>query len=153
MAPFVYRTATLLLAVLLVVSVSYWALTFSARRTPTEPVRVLPAGELDAQARSTDITPIARLMGSAGSGEVGNIRALGVMAEGGTGRGIAVLGVEGKPARSYRSGDVVVPGVVLHEVRKDGVVLSRSGALQEVRLPTKSAPASSPSPVSVPATR
>jgi general secretion pathway protein C len=148
MAPFVYRAATLLLAVLLVVSVSHWVLTFSARRTPAEPVRVLPAGELDAQARSADITPVARLMGSAAAGDIGNIRALGVMAEGGTGKGIAVLGVEGKPARSYRTGDVVVPGVVLHEVRKDGVVLSRAGALQEVRLPTRSAPAASPPPIS-----
>jgi hypothetical protein len=69
------------------------------------------------------------------------------MAEGASGKGIAVLGVEGKPTRSYRTGDVVAPGVVLHEVRKDGVVLSRSGALQEVRLPTRSAPAAPPSPI------
>jgi hypothetical protein len=139
------RIASVVLALLLVVSVTNWALTFSARRTPAEPLRVLPAGELEPQARSTDLAPVARLLGA--SGEGGNIRALGVMAEGASGKGIAVLGVEGKPTRSYRTGDVVAPGVVLHEVRKDGVVLSRSGALQEVRLPAKSAPAAPPSPI------
>jgi general secretion pathway protein C len=63
------------------------------------------------------------------------------MAEGGAGgRGIAVIGVEGQPARSYRTGDLVAPGVVLKEVRKDRVVLSRAGVVQELRLPTKPAP-------------
>jgi hypothetical protein len=69
------------------------------------------------------------------------------MAEGGAGgRGIAVIGVEGQPARSYRTGDLVAPGVVLKEVRKDAVVVSRSGALQELRIPTKATPP--PAPVS-----
>ena len=147
MAPLIPRAASLLLAVLLVVSVTNWALTFSARRTPAEPARVLPAGELDPQGRSTDVAPIARLLGASSSGEGGSIRALGVMAEGKSGKGIAVLGVEGQPTRSYRTGDLVAPGVVLHEVRKNGVVLSRSGALQEVRLPTKAAPPPAPSPI------
>src|SRR5258705_9196900 len=147
MAPLIPRAASVLLAVLLVVSATNWALTFSARRTPAEPVRVLPAGELDPQGRNIDVAPIARLMGASASGEGGNVRALGVMAEGKTGKGIAVLGVEGQPVRSYRSGDVVAPGVVLHEVRKDSVVLSRAGALQEVRLPTKGAPAPAPAPI------
>src|SRR5216117_2303262 len=58
----------------------------------------------------TDVMPVARLFGASSASEAGGIRALGVMAEGGTGRGIAVLGVEGKPAKSYRSGDLVAPG-------------------------------------------
>jgi len=73
------------------------------------------------------------------------------MAEGGSGRGIAVLGVEGKPAKSYRSGDLVAPGVILKEVKKDGVVISRAGVAQELRL--IKAPATPASPVSIPATR
>ncbi|HEY3076232.1 MAG TPA: type II secretion system protein N [Burkholderiales bacterium] len=138
------RLAGVLLAVALVVSVTDWALTFSARRTMTEPVVVLPAGEVDPQARLTDVAPVARLFGAASSAEAGGIRALGVMAEGASGRGIALLGVNGGPTRSYRTGDVIAPGVVLKEVRKDGVVLSRSGRLQELRLPTKSTPAPAP---------
>jgi hypothetical protein len=140
------RVASVLLAVILVVSVTDWALTFSARRTPTEPVRVLPAGEVDPQTQLTDVAPIARLFGAASSAEAGGIRALGVMAEGASGRGIALIGVNGQPTRSYRSGEVIAPGVVLKEVRKDGVILSRSGRLQELRLPTRTPTQSAPAP-------
>ena len=144
MAPFISRAASVLLAVLLVASVTDWLLTFSARRTPAEPVRVLDAAAVE-PAQVTDVMPVARLFGASSSSEAGGIRALGVMAEGGTGRGIAVLGVEGKPAKSYRSGDLVAPGVVLKEVKKDGVVISRAGVAQELRI-TK-APATPPSPI------
>ncbi|HZE61085.1 MAG TPA: type II secretion system protein N [Burkholderiales bacterium] len=125
-------------------SVTNWLLGFSARRTPTEPVRVLDASVVE-PAQVTDVMPVARLFGAASSSEAGGIRALGVMAEGGTGRGIAVLGVEGKAAKSYRSGDLVAPGVTLKEVKKDGVVISRAGVAQELRIPK--APATPPSPI------
>ena len=132
------RLAVVLLAVAVVVSTTDWVLTLSARRTPAEPLAVLPAGELEPQTQLADIAPIARLFGATSASDAGSIRALGVMADGASGRGIAVIGVEGQPTRSYRTGDLVAPGVVLKEVRKDGVVLSRSGALQELRIPTKS---------------
>ena len=141
MAPFISRAASVLLAVLLVASVTDWLLTFSARRTSIEPVRVLDASAVE-PAQVTDVMPVARLFGAASASEAGGIRALGVMAEGGSGRGIAVLGVEGKPAKSYRSGDLVAPGVILKEVKKDGVVISRAGVAQELRI-TK-APATPP---------
>ncbi len=144
MAPLVPRAASVLLAVLLVASVTEWLLTFSARRTPTEPVRVLDAAAVE-PAQVTDVMPVARLFGASSASEAGGIRALGVMAEGGSGRGIAVLGVEGKPAKSYRSGDLVAPGVILKEVKKDGVVISRAGVAQELRI--SKAPATLPSPV------
>src|SRR5262245_28233175 len=113
MAPLVPRAVTIVLAVVLVASMTEWVLTFGARRTAAEPVRVLDASNTEVQAQVTDVMPVARLFGAGGSSESGGIRALGVMAEGGTGRGIAVLGVGDKPAKSYRSGAVVVPGVVL----------------------------------------
>jgi general secretion pathway protein C len=144
MAPFVPRAASVLLAVLLVASVTEWLLNFSARRTPAEPVRVLDASAVE-PAQATDVMPVARLFGAGSASEAGGIRALGVMAEGGTGRGIAVLGVEGKPAKSYRSGDLVAPGVILKEVKKDGVVISRAGVAQELRI--IKAPATVPSPI------
>jgi general secretion pathway protein C len=150
MAPFIPRAATVALAVLLVASVTDWLLTFSARRTPTEPVRVLDASAVE-PAQVADVMPVARLFGASSSSEAGGIRALGVMAEGGTGRGIAVLGIEGKPAKSYRSGDLVAPGVILQEVERDGVVISRAGVAQELRI--SKAPAAPLSPVSVPAAR
>lgn len=131
------RIATVLLAIILVASVTKWALTFSARRTPAEPLRTLPAGQVEA-APSVDSAAIARLLGASGS--AGNIRALGVIAEGATGKGVALIGIEGQPARPVRAGDAIAPGVVLAEVQKDGVVIDRSGARQQILIATKPAP-------------
>ena len=146
MAPLLPRAVTIVLAVVLVASVTEWVLTFGARRTPAEPVRVLDASSTETQAAATDVMPVARLFGASGSTESGGIRALGVMAEdGGTGRGIAVLGVGDKPAKSYRSGDTVAPGVVLQEVKKNSVVISRAGVPQELRITkTPSTPVAAP---------
>ena len=130
------RLATVFLSIFLVASVTDWLLTFTASRTPSEPVRVLPANETEIRGRSVDTAAVAGLFGaSADAGS--NIRALGVMAEGSTGRGIALIGVEGKPPRAVRAGESIAPGVVLAEVRRDGVVISRSGATQQIRLATK----------------
>ncbi len=137
------RIATVLLAVLLVISVTEWVLRFSARRTPREPVVVLPAADLDSRVQLVDMAPVARLFGAADAAEAGPIRALGVMAERGTGRGIAILDVNGQRPRAYRVGDAIAPGVELKEVKKDGVVISRAGALQQLAIPKKSAAASS----------
>jgi general secretion pathway protein C len=101
-------------------------------------VRTLPANETEVGTRGVDTAPIARLFGASGDAPT-NIRALGVMAEGSTGRGIALIGIEGKPARAVRAGESIAPGIVLAEVRRDGVVLNRSGALQQIRLATKPA--------------
>jgi hypothetical protein len=130
------RLLTLCLAVFLVASVTDWVLTFTAGRAPGEPVRILPANETEIQARTIDTGAVARLFGASGEAAT-NIRALGVMAEGSTGRGIALIGIEGKTPRAVRAGEAIAPGVTLAEVRRDGVVLNRSGALQQIRLATK----------------
>ncbi|HUQ77148.1 MAG TPA: type II secretion system protein N [Burkholderiales bacterium] len=132
------RVLTVLLAVALVASVTDWVLTLSARRTPSEPVRSLPATDTEIRPQLADTAPIARLFGA--SDASGNIRALGVMAEGSTGRGIALIGVEGKPARPVHAGEAIAPGVILTEVRRDGVMINRSGAVQQIRLATKPVP-------------
>lgn len=134
------RLATVVLAVALVMSIMEWALAISARRTPAEPLVVLPAADTDSRVQLVDVAPVARLFGASGASESGAIRALGVMAERGTGRGIAILDVNGQHPRAYRVGDTVAPGVTLKEVKKDGVVLSRAGAFQELRIPRKPAP-------------
>ena len=132
------RLAGLALAVVLVASVTNWVLTFTSGRVPSEPVRNLPANETEVGPRAVDTAPIARLFGASGDATT-NIRALGVMAEGSTGRGIALIGIEGKPARAVRAGESIAPGIILAEVRRDGVVVNRSGALQQIRLATKPA--------------
>jgi hypothetical protein len=133
------RLLTLCLAVFLVASVTDWVLTFTAGRSPSEPVRTLPANETEIRGRSVDTAAIGRLFGASGEAAT-NIRALGVMAEGSTGRGIALIGIEGKAPRPVRAGEAIAPGVILAEVRRDGVVVNRSGAMQQIRLATKPLP-------------
>ena len=138
--PLYPRLVALLLAVVLVASVTNWVLALTAGRTPAEPLRTLPANETEIQARPLDTAAVARLLGASGEAGPTNIRALGVMAEGSTGRGIALIGVEGKAPRAVRAGEAIAPGVILAEVRRDGVVVSRSGATQQIRLATKPLP-------------
>ena len=133
------RLASLVLAVALVASVTDWILTFSARRTAPLPVRNLPAGEVETRAQSVDTAAIARLLGASET-TTGNIRALGVMAEGASGRGIALIGVDGQPARAVRAGEAIAPGIVLAEVHRDSVLVNRSGAMQQIRIATKPLP-------------
>ena len=132
------RLAAIAVAVVLVASITNWVLTFTSSRVPSELVRTLPANETEVGPRGVDTAPIARLFGASGDAPT-NIRALGVMAEGSTGRGIALIGIEGKPARAVRAGESIAPGIILAEVRRDGVVVNRSGALQQIRLATKPA--------------
>lgn len=139
MARLLPRIATLVLAIALAASVTEWALRFSARGGPTEPVRTLPAGDLDPRPQTVDVAPLARLLGATAASGPGpsDIRALGVVAERG-GKAVAVLDVNGRP-RTFRAGDEISPGILVREVRADGVVLSRSGELQELRVPVKPA--------------
>lgn len=132
------RIASVALAVILVASITNWLLALTEARKPAEPVRPLPAGQVES-AQSVDTQAIARLLG-AQPGAAGNIRALGVMAEGASGRGIALISVDGNPARTVRAGELIAPGVVLAEVHRDSVLVNRAGALQQVRVVTKPLP-------------
>jgi hypothetical protein len=129
--------ATLVLLIALAASVTEWVLRFSARGAPAEPVRTLPAAELDPRLQTVDVAPLARLLGAAAVSGPSDIRALGVVAERG-GKAVAVLDVNGRP-RTFRAGDEISPGILVKEVRADGVVLSRSGELQELLVPVKRA--------------
>jgi general secretion pathway protein C len=50
-----------------------------------------------------------------------------------------ILVVNGGPALALRAGAEIAAGVTLAEVRADLVLVSRSGAVQEIRLPAKPA--------------
>ncbi|MGH8641376.1 MAG: type II secretion system protein N [Burkholderiales bacterium] len=134
------RACTVLLALALAATLTGWALEFSARRTPAEPVRAVPTGNPVARTQAADVAPIAYLFGARPGSGGSDIRLVGVIAQGGQGRGIALLAVDGQPALAMRAGDEVAAGVTLAEVRSDRVLLSRSGARQEIRLPAKPAP-------------
>jgi general secretion pathway protein C len=134
------RAFTVLLAVALAVTVTAWALEFTSGRTPAEAVRAVPTGNPVARTQAADIAPIAQMFGARPGGAGADIRVVGVIAQGGQGRGIALLAVDGQPAMPIRAGDEVATGVTLAEVLPTGVVLNRSGATQEIRLAARPAP-------------
>ena len=134
------RAFTFVLVLALTVTITGWALDFTARRTPSEPVRPVTVGNPAPRTQAADIAPIAFLFGALPGADGSNIKLVGVIAQGKRGEGVALLAVDGRPPLALRAGSVIAAGVTLAEVRADHVVVSRSGALQEIRLPAKPAP-------------
>jgi len=134
------RACTVVLVLALVVTITGWALDFTARRTPSEPVRPVTVGNPAARTQAADIAPIAFLFGALPGADGSNIKLVGVIAQGKRGQGIALLAVDGRPALALRAGAEIAAGVTLAEVRADRVLVSRSGAIQEIRFPAKSTP-------------
>jgi general secretion pathway protein C len=134
------RAFTFVLVLALAVTITGWALDFTSRRTPSEPVRPVTVGNPAPRTQAADIAPIAFLFGALPGADGSNIKLVGVIAQGKRGEGVALLAVDGRPPLALRAGSVIAAGVTLAEVRADRVVVSRSGALQEIRLPAKPAP-------------
>jgi len=134
------RACTFVLVLALAVTITGWALDFTARRTPSEPVRPVTVGNPAARTQAADIAPIAFLFGALPGVDGSDIRLVGVIAQGKRGQGIALLAVDGRPPLALRAGREIAAGVTLAEVRADHVLVSRSGAIQEIRLPAKPAP-------------
>ncbi|MGH6691767.1 MAG: type II secretion system protein N, partial [Gammaproteobacteria bacterium] len=104
-----------------------------------EPVRAVPLGNPAPRTQAEDVAPVAQLFGARPGRDGSDIRLVGVIAQGKQGQGIALLAVDGQPAQALRAGEEIAAGVMLSEVRADRVLLSRSGATQEIRLPAKAA--------------
>ena len=134
------RACTIVLVLALVATIVGWALEFGARRTPSEPVRPVPVGDFAPRSQAADIAPVAFLFGARPGNDGSDIRLAGVIAQGARGRGIALLAVAGRPPLALRAGDEIAAGITLAEVRADRVIVSRSGVIQEIRLPAKPAP-------------
>jgi len=129
------RACTFVLVLALAATITGWALEFSARRTPAEPVRPVSVGNPAARTQAADIAPIAFLFGALPGADGSDIKLVGVIAQGKHGEGTALLAVDGRPALPWRAGTEIAAGVTLAEVRSDHVLISRSGAVQEIRLP------------------
>ena len=62
------------------------------------------------------------------------LKLLGVFSSGNSGAGRAILAPEGGRPVTARTGEAVVPGIVLQEVRPDHVLLLRDGIVERVNL-------------------
>jgi general secretion pathway protein C len=125
------------LALALAAVVTERMLMMGSSRIPAEPVQVIALGDGASRTQAADLSPVAVLLGDQTGNNAGQVRLLGVIAQGSRGEGLAIVSIDGQAARVVRAGSSLGPDVTLTEVRVDHVLLERAGALQEVRLPPK----------------
>lgn len=128
------RIVAVALFALLCAIVAGWGLVLLAPRAP-----VAPAGAVAQAQAPADLTLAGQLFGGApvaGAGPAAaaassNIQVAGVLAAGA--RGVALLAIDGKPARPFAIGETVADGLTVRSVSAAEVVLDRGGTA--VRLP------------------
>lgn len=130
--------SSFLLFLTLCASVTYWLMQWMAPATrplvmPAQAERALPA-----------MSASTNLFG--GTTEVVSaipVQLKGIIRAARPSDSVAIIGLEGKPARALRVNAEVANGIVIKQINARGVVLSDHGVEREVRLPqfsSKSAP-------------
>jgi len=128
------RIVAVALFALLCAIVAGWSLVLLAPRAP-----VAPAGALAQAQPPADLTVAGQLFGGApvagavatAAAPPSNIQVAGVLAAGA--RSVALLAIDGKPARPYAIGETVADGLAVRSVSAAEVVLDRGGTA--IRLP------------------
>jgi general secretion pathway protein C len=137
---------TLLLLAIAAVG-TYWFLQWASVRTPREPLVAVPVGDRVARSQPIDTAAAARPFGMAESSNSqqsdasARIRLDGVIAEGGRGRGVALISLDGHPSLAFRAGEAIDADLVLMTVGSDRITIQSSSGSMEVRLPETAAPA------------
>lgn len=123
-------------------SATWWTLPWIGAGTSTGRVVAVPASDPLQRSQPVDMAPVARLFGTAVAvpAAPARTRLLGVIAEGGRGRGVALLATDNLSAQAYRVGDAVTPSLTLSAVRADGVTLTGKAGTEELALPAVAAP-------------
>ena len=122
------RLATLLLWALAGATAVYWGLKLSASPASTAPAAAAPEPVV------TDTQALARLLGAspvlaaaeAAPSAASRFVLMGVLAGTASGGGAALIAVDGKPAKPYRVGANVEPGLVLQSLGKGAARLGAS---------------------------
>ncbi len=137
-----HSLANLGLLVACVAAGTWWVLELSAVRRPSQAPIALPTADPVARSRPLDTMPLARAFGAtvATQSQASRARLVGVIAIGGTGRGIALLSFDGQPAMPLRVGEDAAEGATLVEVLADGVRLQRGAAVELLQLPPRVVP-------------
>lgn len=120
--------ASFTMFIALCVSSAYWAMQLF--QPPLRAVAAVPQAEPSA----LSLEAAKGLFGSSVAVNLAsNYQLKGVLATRG-GRSVAILSVDGKPARAVAAGAELTPGVVVREVHPQYVLLSESGVIQRVEL-------------------
>lgn len=142
------RLFALLAGALVAASATFWALRLSAPRAPWVQA---PAGDTAPEALPVEAAQLSALLGAGGGGDkavsasaapaapalASRFVITGVVASPSS-QGVALIAVDGQPAKPYRVGAVIVEGVMLQSVapRKAVLAASRKGpALLTLELP------------------
>ena len=119
-----------ILFIALCASVTYWALQLFS--PPQRAVAALPQASRPAPA----LEAAASLLGGHPTAVVAsNYQLKGVVVAGNPAESVAVLVANGKPPKAVRVNRVVIPGVTLHEVQRDYVLLLEGSVVKRVELP------------------
>jgi hypothetical protein len=92
----------------------------------------------------------ARLFGApTGADDIGHplatdltarVRLDGVIAQGGKGKGIALISVDERPSLAYRAGEAIDSNLTLADVRADRIVIRTPTGRHEVQIPARAVP-------------
>ena len=136
------RALNFLLLVAICAATTFWFLQFSTPNQTDGPVVAVPTSDRAARTQVMDVAPIAALFGSreVPAASSANIAIAGVIAEGGRGKGIALLSVNDLPAMAFRVGDRISDRAMLREVKANGVVIESGGVEREILLPAREPP-------------
>jgi general secretion pathway protein C len=129
------RIVTVLLFAALCAIAAAWAIALLAPRPP-----VAPAGAIAHTQGPADLSAAAQLFGGvpqavsadALAPALSNILVTGVLAT--TGRGVALLAIDGRPAKPFAVGETVTDGLRVRAITADAVELGRGGVEAPMRL-------------------
>lgn len=135
------RALNVLLLVAVAATATYWILQLASRTNMEETVVAVPTADRAARTQAMSVAPVARLFGS---GEVSlvssNISVVGVIAQGGKDKGVALLSVDNGPAMAFKAGERINDAAALKQVKANGVVIERNGSAIELSLPARQPP-------------
>lgn len=137
--------ASFAMFILLCVSIAYWGMQLF--QPPLRAVAAVPQAESPA----LSLEAAKGLFGAraAANPVSSDYQLKGVLAAARRGKSVAILSVDGKPAKAVAAGSELAPGVIVREVRPQYVLLSESGVIKRVELAAfKSAGAALP-PVAI----
>lgn len=151
------RGATFALWALAAASAAWWGLQLggggSGRAAPLAAARSVPPADPAAIARLLGSTPAAAEAAVAAPQPAfaSRFQLVGVVAESHSGRGAALISVDGKPARPYRAGTAIEEGVILQSVQgRQAVLAARGHGPITLELPALKAAGAAQTPTAAP---
>ncbi len=118
-----------LLFLVLCASIAYWLLQWMA-----PPPRAVAAPPQAARAEPA-VAAAANLFGGRAAAGMANVQLKGILRTGSPKGSIAIIAIEGKPARALPANAEISSGLTVREINTRSVVLSDRGAERELTLP------------------